>query len=358
MAARTRTSIFLILLSLFFTSGCTYRTLYIDPAQTGTGRYSTFPSGPGWDIWPPSYLLMVMTTAQYEVTRYTHAVGEDGLIPDETSPTGYRLLPGEAGRFVDRTSDTIRGAGIVLRQDGNFFLILTCHHVVEFTERLVYEIESDDTHTGKLLIGEGQRQQQQVFVGWPHMGQVSGTVIATSPEDDLALVRADLRRFEGRVGPVLTPLGDSDALKAGDGLYLLGAPSGKFHVTWGVATPGSRSLFFADTATPPGYSGGPVLAVARETGQLELLGIITGSAGNMMRIWDFDDTVVPGYRLSEVDPDNVTAREIKTFDFGITHCISEKRIRDLLRKAGLDAARDLPAMQMEGVRIDENQLER
>ena len=343
---------------LFLVSGCAYRTIYIDPAQTGSGRYSTFPSGPGWDVWPPPYLVMVMTTAQYEVVRYTHDNDEDGLIPDSSSPTGYRLLPGEAGQFIDRTSDTIRGAGIVLRQDGNNHLILTCHHVVEFPERITYEIESDESESGSLLIGEGERKQQQVFVGWPRLGQVRAMTVASSPDDDLALVRANLKRFEGKVSPALVPIGDSDALNAGDGIYLVGAPSGNFQVTWGVATPGSESLFFADTSTPPGYSGGPVLAVARESGQLELVGVVTGSAGTMLRVWNFDDTIVPGYRLSEVDPDHISAREIKTFEYGITHCISERRIRALLKGAGYDTARDLPSMRIEGIRIDENRLER
>jgi|GEM_PF-3248852 len=357
MQARSKTAI-IILCALLFASGCTYRTLYIDPTQAGTGRYSTFPSGPGWDIWPPPYLVMVMTTAQYEVVRYTHERDDDGLIPDDSSPTGYRLLPGDLGRYVDRTSDTIRGAGIVLRQDGNDHLILTCHHVIEFPERITYEIESDETETGDLLIGEGERKQQQVFVGRPRLGQVRATTIASSPADDLALVRANLKRFEGTVSPALIPIGDGNALRGGDGLYLLGAPSGNFQVTWGVATPGSESLFFADTATPPGYSGGPVLAVARESGQLELIGVITGSAGSMLRIWDFDDAIVPGYRMSEVDPAHVSAREIKTFDYGITHCISESRIRALLRKSGFDAAQDLPAMRIEGFRINDNRMER
>ncbi len=314
--------------------GCTQRTFYVDPSRAGTGRYSTFPSGSGWKTWPPNYLVMVMTTAQYEVTRYNHVMTATGPVVDPSSPTGFALIPGEEGRYEDKTSESIRGAGLILRQEGSEYLILTCRHVVNFPEKLRYEIVSEHDETKKILIGEGERKRQTVFVGWPGVGQIQASMVASSETDDLALLRANLRRFENTISPSPFPLGASGEIRAGDGVYILGAPRGKFQVTWGIATPGSESLFFVDTSTPPGYSGGPVVGISRESGRMELVGIITGSAGKMIRGWEFDDTIVPGLSLAEIALKRVTARETKTFDYGVTHCITVQRIRALLRDAG------------------------
>jgi hypothetical protein len=137
-------------------------------------------------------------------------------------------------------------------------------------------------------------------------------------------------------------MGQTSELRAGDGVYLLGAPRGRFQVAWGVATPASPRLLHVDTATPPGYSGGLVLATVRETGEMEVVGMVTGTAGQFAQLWYYDDTVVPGSSLADVDPEHVIAREDKRFDFGITHCVPADRISELIENAGLGTFRSRP----------------
>jgi hypothetical protein len=327
--------------SAFFT-GCTSSTLLVDPRAAGAGRYSAFPTAGGWDRWPPPFLTVVMSHAQYEFEEYHHELTAEGLVEDSTSPTGFKLLPGDQGITIRRESETIRGTGSIVRDEPGGQKILTCLHLVEFPEVTRLEIQSDLTEDGQLLVGIGYRRSQQTFVGRPGEGQVPARLLAYSRDDDLALLSAPLSHLNMWTSSVPYRIGQTDELMAGDGVYILGAPRGRFQVTWGIATPESPTLLHVDTATPPGYSGGLVLATVRETGNLELVGLVTGTAGQFAQLWYYDDTVVSGSSLADADPAHVIAREEKRFDFGITRCVPADRIDELLKKAGLGTLRSRP----------------
>jgi hypothetical protein len=286
--------------------------------------------------------MVVMSHAQYEFEYYHHEVTSEGLVEDRTSPTGFKLLPGDRGITIRRESETIRGTGTIVRDDPAGQRVLTCLHLVDFPEITRLEIESDLTEEGELLVGVGYRKSQQTFVGRPGEGQVPARLLAFSKDDDLALISAQLSQLNMWTSSVPYRIGQTEELVAGDGVYILGAPRGRFQVTWGIATPESPILLHVDTATPPGYSGGLVLATVRETGDMELVGLVTGTAGHFAQLWHYDDTVVPGSSLAEIDPTHVIAREEKRFDFGITHCIPAERIDELIKKAGLGSLRSPP----------------
>jgi hypothetical protein len=314
---------------------CSMSTLVIDPKSAGTGRYSTAPAAPGWEEWPPPFMVAVMTHAQYEVMHYHHDVGASGIPADSTSPTGFRLLDGHRGAVLERRSENIRGTGLVLRKDGNDCLILTCLHVVDFPPTVRTEISSNLAGTGRLLIGLAQRKAQQTLVGRPGQGQVAARIVAYSETDDLAILKADASLLGAFLAPLPYELGQGGILHPGDGLYLVGAPRGTFQVSWGVATPQDGSTFIVGTATPPGFSGGAALATVRATGAFELVGIVTGTGGQRVKMWGYEDSVLPGSSLAEVDPSEVVAGDFKSFDFGITYCATSERIRALLERTGI-----------------------
>jgi len=350
-----RTPGLILIGALGLLASCSLRTVMIDPRSAGTGRYSTAPSGEGWAQWPPSFMVAVMTHAQYEVTHYHHKVEDGQIAPDSTSPTGFELLPHPRGTILERRSENIRGTGMVLRRDGNDCLILTCLHVVEFPPIARTEISTNLTSTGRLVIGIGQRKAQQTLIGRPGQGQVAAYVVAYSEHDDLAILRANV----SVLGPFLTPipyeLGQGSAIQPGDGLYVLGAPRGSFQVSWGAATPSDGGTFVIGTATPPGFSGGAALATVRDTGTFELVGIVTGTGGQRVKVWGYEDSVLPGSTLDEIDAKDVVAQDFKNFDYGITYCATAERVRALLDQAGvriqrlleLEIRRENPATTLE-----------
>ncbi len=325
-------------------ASCTFSTLVVDPSGAGKGRYSTMPGSPEWDEWPPPFLLAVTTHAQYEVTHYHHATEGGSIPPDSSSPTGFRLLPPPRGAVLERRSESIRGTGLVLRRDRNDVLILTCYHVVEFPPVVRTEVSTGLTSTGRLLIGVSERKAQQTLVGRPGQGQTTARVVAFSSTDDLAILRANASVLGAALSPIPYELGQARALRAGDGLYLLGAPRGAFQVSWGVVTPLEGGTFVVATATPPGYSGGAVLATVRGTGRLELVGVVTGTGGQRIKVWGYEDTVLPGSTLDEIDPRTVVAGDFRSFEYGITYCAPAERIASLLARAGVSIQRPLPTI--------------
>jgi S1-C subfamily serine protease len=150
------------------------------------------------------------------------------------------------------------GSGFIVSADG---LILTNNHVVAGATTLTVTL--DDTT------------------------QLDGTVVATDPAHDLALVKVTAKN--------LTPvaLGDSSAIQVGQLAVAIGSPLGTFtdSVTQGIVSGINRSITVADRSTRstenlsgliqtdaainPGNSGGPLLDVNGN-----VIGIITASASN------------------------------------------------------------------------------
>jgi serine protease Do len=132
------------------------------------------------------------------------------------------------------------GSGFVVSADG---LIVTNNHVVEGADRLTVTLD-----------------------GREYPAEVRGT----DPETDLALIHVDA----GRQLPYLK-LGDSDDLKVGDWIMVIGSPLGLDHtVTVGVVSAKGRSLqvldpsfenfIQTDAAINFGNSGGPLVNLAGE----------------------------------------------------------------------------------------------
>jgi S1-C subfamily serine protease len=163
----------------------------------------------------------------------------------------YDPLTGGAGA-------TGSGSGFVVSSNG---LILTNNHVISGATTIAVTFE------------DGR--------------QLSGTVVSTDPEHDLALVRV--------AATGLTPLslGGSGALVVGQVAIAIGSPLGTFSdtITQGIVSglgraidvgvAGSRrtihlaGLIQTDAAINPGNSGGPLLDAAGR-----VIGIVTASAAN------------------------------------------------------------------------------
>jgi S1-C subfamily serine protease len=150
------------------------------------------------------------------------------------------------------------GSGIIVSADG---LILTNYHVVSGSSSLT------------VTLSDGK--------------QVSGTVIATDPSKDLAVVRA------GATGLTPATLATSSALAVGQLAIAIGSPLGTFTdtVTQGIVSGLDRSidvtddtgrgtthltgLIQTDAAINPGNSGGPLLDSSGK-----VIGIVTAQASN------------------------------------------------------------------------------
>jgi serine protease Do len=173
---------------------------------------------------PATDIADIVAQAKESVVTVTmQGVGTDGFSPFSMPTRGV-------------------GSGIVISSDG---LILTNNHVVEGARQLTITTE------------DGR--------------DISATVIATDPDNDMAIIRADATD--------LTPatLGDSSTIKVGETVLAIGSPLGEFTetVTRGIVSALGREitvgdefgggqntladLIQTDAAINPGNSGGALI---------------------------------------------------------------------------------------------------
>ena len=141
------------------------------------------------------------------------------------------------------------GSGVLISSDGD---IMTAAHVVHTSDSVL--ITFSDGHTAR------------------------GQVISSDPMTDLALVRVR----DVSTNAVIAPLGDSDAVRVGSRVFVVGSPRGMSH-TLTVGHISARreaptqfrglvdvEVFQTDAAVNPGNSGGPLFNM-----QGEVIGIVS-----------------------------------------------------------------------------------
>ena len=175
-------------------------------------------------------------------------------------PPGFEDFFGGGGSLVPQPRQREgMGSGVIVRPDG---YILTNNHVVENADELTVELSD-----GRIVTGE---------------------VVGTDPETDLAVLKVDLTGLQA------VTFGSSDDIRVGDWVLAIGSPFGLDQtVTAGIISgknrvqgivsggDGFEDFLQTDAAINPGNSGGPLVNLRGE-----LVGINTailsrsgGSAG-------------------------------------------------------------------------------
>ena len=171
--------------------------------------------------------------------------GDDAPVEGSIPAVAEAVLPSVVQIQTATESGASTGSGLIIREDG---YILTNHHVVEGADSI-----------DRVLFSDGEVR--------------SATVIGSSPDYDLAVIKVDATG--------LTPLvlGDSDAMVVGEQVVAVGSPLGldatvtsgivsavNRPVTTGQAdgTPAYMAAIQTDAAINPGNSGGPLLNMKAE----------------------------------------------------------------------------------------------
>ncbi len=166
----------------------------------------------------------------------------DIIIPGESDPTdpgGDNGLPDTHPDIPDDFKQSSEGSGVIISEDG---YILTNRHVIEGAEKISVTFFDGET--------------------------LEATVVGSDARDDLALIKV-----EPKGDLPVAPLGDSDAIRAGEWVMALGNPLGfEYSVTVGVVSGKGRELpssnfgdfLQTDAAIYPGNSGGPLFDLSGE----------------------------------------------------------------------------------------------
>ena len=178
----------------------------------------------------------------------------------------------------ERVESELEGTGFVIDFAGNRCVVSLAHVVGDDLQLL------SANHPG----GEASWRVRARLISGRTMidlpgGEVELQILARDPASDLAFFRLP----PGSEVPALPfPAGDSDRLRVGDFVYLLGRLEGTdLHVRPGIvssahptarvaALPGAREAFMISAPLAHGDSGSPVVAV--RSGRYEIVGIAQG----------------------------------------------------------------------------------
>lgn len=227
------------------------------------------------------------------------------------------------------------GTGIIISRNNTRVALLTNNHVVRYPAlRIQYYDEgqpatdSNPRPVASVSILTGARGR---LLEHPDLEPFE--VLARDSANDLALLGVRLRAWSEPTvfQSIPVPAGHPDRLSWGSFLYILGYPRGYQMVSRAIASDPNRDLrgsFLTDGLWNEGFSGGAVLAVRGDTGQLEWVGVARASAGDReVRLQPGGDPQLDELNLRQLYQGPVYLEEVLRIQYGITLSVPMTKVR-------------------------------
>jgi hypothetical protein len=185
--------------------------------------------------------------------------------------------------------------------------------------------------------------QTNIVLDLPEIAQFR--VTARDVASDVALIAVELTGTESvHTAQVLrVRTGDPSRLVWGSFVYVIGYPRGHRMVTRGIVSDPNRrpdNSFLVDGLFNPGISGGLILAVRGDTGELEWVGMARATSSQT------ESLLLPERRDVEEDgillpyEGRLYMEQVSRIDYGITFSVPMTAIQRFLRTAGVTVPLD------------------
>lgn len=234
------------------------------------------------------------------------------------------------------SKESTAGTSIILDQNSNNSLLLTAEHTVSFPDTAVAYYENDNLPQQKFVesVSIKRRQTNLAFLDTE---LESFEVISSNSRLDVALLNVELGldknldQHELMINP-----GNSDLLRLGSFLYILGFPKGYPMVTRGLASSSESwndRYFITDATFNPGISGGLVLATRDNYKSFEWVGIASSSSASRESVLvprPIDDDYPRAVRPYS---DSVFVQQQMRINYGITQAVPVNKIKEFLRNS-------------------------
>lgn len=258
-------------LLLIVIGGCTKRVYISDKNPPQSSEYtSAFPTRDVSNMLEnaKNTMLRIVSTTYYEEYHFK--------APYITLADAKTNNLSQIADFKYSSELSTSGSSIVLQQNKKHALLITCNHVVTAPDTAISYFEDDDIPNQK-YIKSIKIKQKQHDLGFASQQTRYFKKIAHSVSKDLALLsipKKDNTSFEK--SSLSFSVGNSDDLKLGSFIYVLGFPRNYPMVTRGLANPYTKtkdSFFVSDAVFNPGISGGMVLGSKDNFRNLEWVGM-------------------------------------------------------------------------------------
>jgi hypothetical protein len=237
-------------------------------------------------------------------------------------------------------TNTKAGTAIIVAGSLTQTALITNNHVVEFPDTIIGYFKDGDQRRRRAAPQyieqiSIKRSQINLIYDMPQFGPFE--ILAKDKQNDIALIGVNHGSDNIPVGaPSLRiSAGDPSKLSWGSFTYILGYPKGYKMVTRGIVSDPNRdrrASFLLDALFNEGISGGLILALRSETGELEWVGLArAGSASTEMIITPPD---VDPEDLDFLRPylGDIFILPVQRIEYGITFPVSMRTIQQFLRE--------------------------
>ncbi len=330
---------YFILSSVIFSS-CTHLKQQSNPLFRSQNYTIAYPSG---DMAPQldNVLKSVKMLSTYSSYTAYHFEFEQDIKKNDVGQLDFELEASSKSYFNESSS----GTAIILANDPNRILVLTCAHVGDYPDTIITYFKDDQEHVSSVAV----RGRLDFFIqGIPGGDQLNE--IAKDRVKDLALYGKQYSSTQNfQLLQLNIPMGTIHNLRWGSFVYMAGFPMGIKMVTRGVVSlfeNNQKDMYLIDANFNRGFSGGMVLAYKQDTNQMEWVGIVKSvSANSYFRLKPSENKT---QYVDEHHPytDDLYLERTENINYGVTYAVSSEAIRsflkekeDILARAGFNVTR-------------------
>jgi hypothetical protein len=224
--------------------------------------------------------------------------------------------------------------------------LMTNAHVTRMQDTVVAYFDSA-THNGRFIESVAiLRRQSNVIVGVPTASEFR--VVASDTVADIALLTVELDPAvpEHAVPALRVRAGDPGRLSWGSFVYVLGYPRGHMMVTRAIVSnprQATDNSFLLDGLFNRGISGGLVLAVRGETGELEWVGLAMSASAHAELVLAPERRSIDEQGVLLPYQGRLFIEEVRRIDYGITFSVPATAVTRFLRASRMPVpGGDLP----------------
>ena len=232
------------------------------------------------------------------------------------------------------TEESTSGTAIIIDRNSSSSLLISCEHTISFPDTIItyYEGENipDETYIESVSI-----KKKSSHLVYTSTDLKPFKVLATAKRSDLALLSVEFERGNLELYPLEVSAGNSDFLRLGSFMYILGFPKSYPIVTRGVASSSESwndRFFVMDATFNPGISGGLVLATNDGYNSFEWVGMASSATASR------EEVLVPhpegkNYsRITRPYTDSVFVQQKTRINYGITQAIPINQVKGFLQE--------------------------
>ncbi len=232
------------------------------------------------------------------------------------------------------------GTAVVVSATPTQTALITNDHVIDFPDTIIQYYKYPDGDRRRITSPYIEQisikaYQINLIYDLPELG--SFEIIARDKRNDVAMIGVNRRdnAMPIRPPPLRVAVGDPSKLSWGSFVYILGYPKGYKMVTRGIVSDPNRdrrASFILDALFNEGISGGLILAVRGETGELEWIGMARGGSASTEMILTPPEAKIDDIDLLRPYEGDIYVNPVKRIEYGITLPVSMKSIRAFLQE--------------------------